>query len=153
MFFHIVIVCIKKRKSIIKQQCHSYDCFELRCHKKNIKCGKGLWRPHGMEVGGLKSSYMCLWILLLIFADEGGGRVIKLMYFCGYHTHGLCLSDWIRDHRPVSSLELLIYFKYNNHIQDREFKIFFKPCCTLIWNFLGYLKTIKNLDKETLKNI
>ena len=33
-------------------------CFKLGCHKKNEKCSKGLWRPHGMEVGGLRSSYV-----------------------------------------------------------------------------------------------
>ena len=72
------------------------DLFELGCHKKNEKCGKGpyIYDVHKEWRWEVLKVVMCSWILLLIFADGWGGRVIKLMSFCGYHTHGLCLSDW-----------------------------------------------------------
>ena len=56
-------------------------------HKKNEKCGKrpyiyDLHREWRWEVLELVT---CLRVLLLTFVDRGGGRVIKLMLFCGHH--------------------------------------------------------------------
>ena len=73
------------------------------------------------------------------------------------------------------SSELLIYFRYNNHIQDRKlvleerkmdvmvtqwkdksnnpFICFFKPCCALIWNFNLFLRGSESCQKSRAKNI
>ena len=75
----------------------------------------------------------------------------------------------------ASSSELLIYFKYNNHIQERKlvleeqnmdemitqqqgksnnpFSSFFKPCRTLIWNFSLFLRASESRGKSRARNV
>ena len=72
------------------------------------------------------------------------------------------------------ALELLIYFKYNNHIQDRKLVLeewnmdmmvtqwknksnypirLFKSCCTFIWNCNLFLRASESCQKSRAKNI
>ena len=54
---------------------------------------------------------------MLIFADEGGGRAIKLMIFCGYHackTHKLVIFYDVR----ISRVKEKIY-----HVQGQKLSI------------------------------
>ena len=76
----------KKRKKtvlLLNNSAVAVIFFELGCHKKNENCGK---RPYIYDVHmewrwEILKVVMCLWILLLIFADGGGGRVMKMFSY------------------------------------------------------------------------